>query len=638
MRELLKNNKFRLLIISLVLTIPFLVLSFYDIHAYIWIELPLFLIIIFLVGRKIFLSGLKSLIKLRFSNINFLMTIAVAGAFYLRQFEEAVIIVVLFAIGESLEEFGIKRSKKSLESLVKKTPKTALLKKMNSKVNSEVNIEELKIGDIIIVKPGDMIPMDGNIIYGNSLIDESSITGEPIPKNKYKSDPVYAGTVNGNGYLEIEISGKAKDNTLSKIVDLTYKAAEKKISSQKFIEKFAKFYTPSVIAAAILLVVIPVLILRNPFNYWFNQALTLLIISCPCALVISTPVTVFSALGNATKNGILIKGGKFLEDMGRIRAIAFDKTRTLTHGIPEVSDIITFNGFKKEDVLACAAGLEVFSEHPIAGSLIKKAKELGIDTHKFNDFESVAGKGIKGECTVCDNSAHSLGNLKFIMEQQDIKVDKVVLQKIEELEKQGKTVVIMSEHKTIKGIIAISDTIRKEAYLISKSLKKLKIKPVILTGDTAPAAKFIGSSLNIDEIKASLLPQEKAEEIERLKEKYKYVAMLGDGVNDAPALASASVGISMGSVGSDIAIENSDIALMNDNLKALPYLVKLGRKSSRVIMFNIISAVVIKFIVLILAILGLSNLTLAIFADVGVTIFVILNGLRLFGFLPEKVK
>jgi len=483
-----------------------------------------------------------------------------------------------------------------------------------------------------------MIPMDGNITYGNSLVDESSITGEPIPKNKYESDPVYAGTVNGNGYLEIEITGKAKDNTLSKIIDLTYKAAGKKISSQRFIERFAKFYTPSVIGAAILLVVIPVFILGNSFDYWFNQALTLLIISCPCALVISTPVTVFSALGNATKNGVLIKGGKFLEDMGRIRAIAFDKTRTLTHGVPEVSDIITFNGFKKEDVLACAAGLEVFSEHPIAGSLIKKAKELGIDTHRFNDFKSVAGKGIKGECTVCDNSTHFLGNLKFIMEQQDIEVDEKILRKIEDLERQGKTVVIMSEHRTIKGIIAISDTIRKEAYRISEDLKKLKIRPVILTGDTASAANFIGSSLNINEIKASLLPQEKAEEIERLKGKYKYVAMLGDGVNDAPALASASVGISMGSVGSDIAIENSDIALMNDNLEALPYLVRLGRKSSRVIIFNIASAVVIKFIVLILATLGLGNLALAIFADVGVTIFVILNGLRLFGFLPEKRK
>jgi len=634
MRELLKNSKFRWLIISLAITIPFLILSFFNIHAYIWIELPIFLIITLLAGRRIFLNGLKGLIRFKFSNINFLMTIAVAGAFYLGQFEEAVIIVVLFAIGESLEDYGIKRSKKSLESLIEKTPKTALLKKEDS----EVNIEVLEIGDIIVVKPGDIIPMDGNIIYGNSLVDESSITGEPIPKNKYESDPVYAGTVNGNGYLEIEITGKVKDNTLSKIIDLTYKAAGKKISSQRFIERFAKFYTPAVIITAILIVVVPVFILKNPFDYWFTQALTLLIISCPCALVISTPVTVFSALGNATKNGVLIKGGKFLEDMGRIRVIAFDKTRTLTHGIPEVSDIITFNGFKKKDVLACAAGLEVFSNHPIAGCLIKKAKELGIDTHRFNDFESVTGKGLKGECTVCDNSIHSLGNLKFIMEQQDIKVDKEVLQKIEGLEKQGKTVVVMSEHKTIKGIIGISDTIRKEALLISDELEKLKIRPVILTGDTAPAARFIGSSLKINEIKASLLPQKKAEEIERLKSKYKYVAMLGDGVNDAPALASATVGISMGSVGSDIAIENSDIALMNDNLEALPYLVKLGRKSSRVIIFNITSAVVIKFIVLFLAIFGLSNLTLAIFADVGVTIFVILNGLRLFGFLPDKHK
>ncbi len=418
MKELLKNIRFRWLIIALAVTIPFLILSFFDIHAYLWIELPIFLVIIILAGRKIFLSGLKGLIKLRFSNINFLMTIAIAGALYLRQFEEAVIIVILFSIGESLEEFGIKRSKKALESLVEKTPKTAILKEGNK----EVPIEEIDIAQIILVKPGDIIPMDGKVVYGDSLVDESSITGEPLPKNKYKDDPVYAGTINGNGYLEVEVLKKAKDNTLSKIVELTYKATDKKISSQRFIEKFAKFYTPTVIGSAILLVIIPVVILKNPFDYWFTQALTLLIISCPCALVISTPVTVFSALGNATKNGALIKGGKFLEEMGKIKAIAFDKTKTLTLGEPEVSDIITFNGFKNEDVLACAAGLEIFSEHPIAKSLVDKAKELGIDTHKFHGFESITGKGLKGQCTVCEDSAHFLGSLKFIRNSRTLKL------------------------------------------------------------------------------------------------------------------------------------------------------------------------------------------------------------------------
>ncbi|MBA7473078.1 Cadmium-transporting ATPase [subsurface metagenome] len=628
MKELLRNKKFRWLIIALAVTIPFLILSFFDIHAYLWIELPIFLAIIILVGRKIFLSGLKSLIKLRFSNINFLMTIAIAGALYLRQFEEAVIIVILFSIGESLEEFGIKRSKKALENLIEKTPKTATLKEGKK----EVPIEEIDIAQIIVVKPGDIIPMDGKVVYGNSLVDESSITGEPLPKNKYNDDSVYAGTINGNGYLEVEVLKKAKDNTLSKIAELTYKATDKKISSQKFIEKFAKFYTPIVIGTAILLVIIPVVILKNPFNYWFNQALTLLIISCPCALVISTPVTVFSALGNATKNGVLIKGGKFLEEMGKIKAIAFDKTKTLTLGEPEISDIVTFNGFKNEDVLACAAGLEIFSEHPIAKSLIDKAKELGIDTHKFYDFESITGKGVKGQCTVCEDSAHFLGSLKFIKEQQNIKVDREIIDKIDEYEKQGKTVIVMSENATIKGIIAITDKMRDEAKSIIENIKKLGIKPVILTGDTNASAKYIASALSIEETKASLLPQDKAEEIERLKQKYRSVAMLGDGVNDAPALASASVGISMGSVGSDVAIENSDIALMNDNLRTLPYLLKLGKKSSAIIKFNIIAAILIKFIVLILATFGLSNLTLAIFADVGVTIFVIINGLRLFSF------
>ncbi len=628
MKELLKNIKFRWLIIALAVTIPFLILSFFDIHAYLWIELPIFLVIIILAGRKIFLSGLKGLIKLRFSNINFLMTIAIAGALYLRQFEEAVIIVILFSIGESLEEFGIKRSKKALESLVEKTPKTATLKEGNK----EVSIEEIDIAQIIVVKPGDIIPMDGKVVYGNSLVDESSITGEPLPKNKYGDDPVYAGTINGNGYLEVEVLKKAKDNTLSKIVELTYRATDKKISSQRFIEKFAKFYTPTIIGAAILLVIIPVVILKNPFNYWFTQALTLLIISCPCALVISTPVTVFSALGNATKNGVLIKGGKFLEEMGKIKAIAFDKTKTLTLGEPEVSDIITFNGFKNEDVLACAAGLEIFSEHPIARSLIDKAKELGIDTHKFHGFESITGKGLKGQCTVCEDSAHFLGSLKFIKEQQNIKVNREIIDKINEYEKQGKTVIVMSENTTIKGIIAITDKLREEAKQVSENIKRLGIKPVILTGDTSASAKYIASALGIEETKASLLPQDKAEEIERLKQKYRSVAMLGDGVNDAPALASASVGISMGSVGSDVAIENSDIALMNDNLRTLPYLLKLGKKSSAIIRFNIIAAILIKFIVLILATFGLSNLTLAIFADVGVTVFVIINGLRLFSF------
>jgi Zn2+/Cd2+-exporting ATPase len=628
LKELFKRRKFKWLIVALAFSIALLILSFIKIELPLWVGLPIALLIIILVGRKIFLSGIKGLVRLKFSNINLLLTIATIGALYLRQFEEAVIIVVLFTIGENLEGFGVERSQKALKDLISKNPKTANIKGAKQKIP----IEDIRVGQTFIVKPGDIIPLDGKVAYGHSLVDESTITGEPLPKTKYMNDFVYAGTKNGDGYMEVVVSKEAKDTTLSKIVALTYKAAQKKSSSQRFIEKFSKIYTPIVMAAAVLIVIIPVLIFQGSFTHWFTQALTLLIISCPCALVISTPVAVFSALGNATRNGVLIKGGRYLEDLGKIKAIAFDKTKTLTRGEPAVSDIITFGPYQQKDVLACAAGLEKFSEHPIAKSLIDKAKELQLDVHEFKDFKSVIGKGVKGQCLVCSDSAHFLGSFNFICEQQENIADKKVMGKINEFEKQGKTVVLMSENKTIKGIIAITDQLREEAIKIVKSLKKLKIKLYILSGDTLPSASFIGASVGIDTVKAGLLPDEKVKEIKKLMEKYQYVAMIGDGVNDAPALASASIGISMGSVGSDVAIENSDIALLNDNLEMIPYMVKLGRKSSKIIRFNIISAIIIKFAILVLAIFGQGNLLLAIFADVGVTIFVIINALRLFAF------
>ena len=655
MRELFKNVKFRWQLAALAVIVPFLVLSYFSIHAPLWIELPIFGAIIVFFGREVFSSAFRSLIKLKFSNINLLMTIAVIGAIYLRQFEEAAIIIVLFAIGDNLEEFGIQRSQAALKKLVDGTPKAASVRGRQKKVS----IEDIEIGQTVIVKPGDMIPMDGKVIYGSSLVDESTITGEPLPKNKYLNDIVYAGTLNGNGYLEVEVTRKGKDNTLSKIIDLTYKSSEKKTSSQKFIEKFAKIYTPAVMAAAILLVIIPVVLLKKPFDYWFVQALTLLIISCPCALVISTPVTIFSAVGNATKKGALIKGGIFLEEMGKIKAIAFDKTKTLTKGSPTVSDIIAFNGFTEIEVLACAAGLEAFSEHPIAKSIVKKALEIGAEPHAFKDFKSVTGKGLTGECSVCTDKIHFLGNIRFISENQgnntnsntgknynldnfvnsgnfaiadNIVNNDFILKRIDELEKQGKTAIVMSDNKRIKGIIAVTDEIRKESKPLIESLLKLNVKPIMLTGDNKASAQFIASNLGIETVKAELLPENKVAELTKLLSEYKHVAMAGDGVNDAPALASASVGIAMGATGSDIAIENSDIALLNDNLNLLPYLIRLGRKVAGIIRFNVILAVSIKLIFLILAAFGLSNLSLAIFADVGVTILVIINGLRPFGY------
>ncbi|MDD5015461.1 MAG: cation-translocating P-type ATPase, partial [Atribacterota bacterium] len=565
--ELLKSNKFRWAVATLLVVAPFEFLSFFSIRFPLWIELPLFFTGIIIFGKKVFISGFRSLLRLNFSNINFLMTIATFGAIYLQQFEEAVIIVVLFALGDTLEEFGIERSQTALKEMIEKIPKTAQIKGNEEKIP----IENIAIGKVIIIKPGDQIPLDGEVVEGSSLVDEATITGEPIPRNKHIGDFVYAGTVNSQGYLEVKVSKKAKDTTLSKIIELTYESAEKKSVSQKFIEKFAKFYTPSVLFISLLLILIPVVFLGKPFNPWFTQALTLLIISCPCALVISTPVSIFSAIGNATQKGALIKGGRFIEEMGKIRAIAFDKTRTLTKGEPVVSDIVPFNGFSEEEVIACAAGMEAFSEHPIAKSILAKVEGEKVIIHPFSNFQAVPGKGLKGECTVCFDRHHCLGNIKFVSEEHQVTEE--VLKKVEEFEKQGKTTIVMSNNKRVKGVIGVTDEIRKESKPLIESLLKLGIIPVMFTGDNQSSAKFVSAKLGIEMVRSELLPDEKVTELLKLIQQYKHVAMVGDGVNDAPALAAASVGIAMGAIGSDIAIENADIALMNDNLNMVPYLV-----------------------------------------------------------------
>ncbi len=625
-KELYSNTKFRWLMAALLVVAPFSALSFFSIHFSLWFELPFFLTIIVIFGRKVFISGVKSLLKFNFSNINLLMTIATIGALYLKQFEEAVIIIVLFALGDTLEGFGIRRSKAALKALIDKAPKSAQIKGKEEKVP----IEDITLDEIIIVKPGDHIPMDGEVIAGGSLVDEASITGEPIPKDKHVGDTVYAGTVNGTGYMEVRVTKLAKDTTLAKIVEVTYKSAQKKSVSQKFIEKFAKIYTPMVILASISLVVIPVVFLGKPFDTWFVQALTLLIISCPCALVISTPIAIFSAIGNATEKGVIIKGGRFLEEMGKIKAIAFDKTRTLTRGEPAVSDIIPLNGCTEEEVIACAAGMEAFSEHPIAKSILNKAEEKGVDIHQFTNFQAVPGKGLKGECTVCFDSHHCMGNLEFVTEEHD--VSEAVKERIDEFEKQGKTTIVMSDNKKVKGVIGVTDEIRPESKALIENLLNLNVEPVILTGDNVSSAKFVATQLGINMVRASLLPDEKVDELTKLIGQYKHVAMVGDGVNDAPALATASVGIAMGAIGSDVAIENADIALMNDKLSMVPYLIGLGKKCVEKIQFNIASAVIVKFLFLALALGGMSNLALAIFADVGVTILVVLNSLRLYNY------
>jgi len=627
-----RNKKFRWLFIGIAAVAPLEILSFFSVGLPVWFELPLLLAAILVFGRSVFLSGLKSIAKLNFSDINFLMTVAVAGAVYLRQFEEGVIVVILFSLGEALEEYGIEKSKGALEQLTASFPKTAQAKGEAKRRP----LGEVGIGEIIVVKPGDTIPLDGEVATGNSLVDEAIITGEPLPKSKSPGDPVYAGTQNSSGYLELKVLKKSEDTALSKIIELTYQSAEKKSASQKFIEKFAKYYTPSVIVIPAMIVIVPVFVFEKSFDFWLAQALTILVISCPCALVMATPVAVFSAIGNAIQKGAVIKGGKFLEELARVKAIAFDKTRTLTEGNPFVSDVIPYNGFSENELLACAAGMEVFSEHPIAKSIMKKAEEKNIEFHSFNGFQSVRGKGIKGNCAVCDDVAHCLGNLNFIREENGKELEDYIAQKVRQLEAQGKTAMIISDERQVKGIFGVSDKIREESAGAIKAIKRLGIKTLMFTGDNKNAAREVGRQLGIDEIQAELLPQDKVGKIEEYMKKYKNVAMVGDGVNDAPALARSSVGITLGAIGSDLAVENADIVLMNDKLSFIPYLIKLGRKCASKIRFNIALAVVIKALFVMLAVRGLSNLALAIFADVGVTLIVVANSLYLYKFGEKR--
>ncbi len=596
-----------------------------------WLEFPLLTINILCFisiisgGYFVFLGALKGLFKKRFLNIDFLVIIAAVGAIYINQLAEAAAVIFFFSLAEMFEDFGIERSRKALESLINKSPQTAILK--NGK---KISVEEVKIKDIVIVRPGDLIPLDGIVLKGFSSVDEATITGESVPKDKQTGNLVFAGTLNLNGYLEIEVTKDNKNSTFAKIIDIVNKALMSRAPSQEFIDRFAKYYTPIVVIVAILITTFPTLFFNAPFTDWLYRSLVLLVIACPCALVISTPVSIASAIGGATRHGILIKGGKYLELLGKLKAIAFDKTRTLTFGAPVVSDVVAFNGFSEEEVLADAAGIEKFSSHPLSKSILEFVQEKGITPHIMQQYENIAGKGGKATCVVCDNLEHCIGNLKLIGTKSV--TTKEILEKTQRLEKEGKTVVFITKANQVMGALAISDKIRSESKKTIEELDNLGIETAILTGDNLHAANFVAQKLGIKKVFASLLPNEKVIKIEELKRQYGYVSMVGDGINDAPSLATSTVGIAMGAGGCDAAVETADVALMNNNLLNVPYSIRLGRKTFNTIKQNIAASLIVKAVFLTGALFGFAHLEFAIGADSGVAILVILNSLRLFSF------
>ncbi len=584
-----------------------------------------FFIVIAVGGYSLFLTGLKNLSRLSF-DMNTLMTIAIIGAAIIGEWQEGAIVVILFAISEALERYSMDKARQSIELLMNLAPNEALIRRGNQEII--IPVDEVELHDLMIVKPGQKVAMDGIVKKGRSSLNQAAITGESIPVTKSIGDEVFAGTLNEEGLLEIEVTKRVEDTTLAKIIQLVEDAQAEKAPSQAFVDKFAKYYTPAIMAVAFLIMIIPPLLLDGDWSTWVYQGLAALVVGCPCALVVSTPVAVVTAIGNAARNGVLIKGGIHLEEAGHLEVIAFDKTGTLTEGKPVVTDLIAFDMDEKE-ALTIAAAIEKGSGHPLASAIIEKAKRanLDVDAIKCDDVQSITGKGISA---VINQRRYYVGSPGLFKEMKTDLVTDEINARITDLQAEGKTVMVLATEQNIMLLIAVADHVRESASLAIERLHKAGIKKtVMLTGDNKRTAEAVAKQIGVKDVCAELLPEEKLSYMKDLRKEYGHVAMVGDGVNDAPALAAASVGVAMGGAGTDTALETADIALMADDLDKLPYTIQLSRKALKIIKQNIIFSLGIKALALILVIPGWLTLWIAIFADMGATLIVTLNSMRL---------
>lgn len=584
----------------------------------------LYVFAIIIGGFQLFKEGLSDLFKLDFS-MEVLMTIAIIGASIIGEWSEGSIVVILFAISEALERFSMDKARQSIRSLVDIAPKEALIRRNNQE--KILNVTEIQIGDIMIIKPGQKIAMDGTVVKGHSSVNQSSITGESVPVEKTIADDIFAGTLNEEGILEVEVTKHVTDTTIAKIIHLVEEAQGERAPAQAFIDTFAKYYTPVIMVISALIILVPPLIFGGDWQMWIYQGLSLLVVGCPCSLVISTPVSIVSAIGNAAKNGVLVKGGIYLEEIGGLRAIAFDKTGTLTKGTPVVTDFNVSEKKKESDILAILSALENLSQHPLASAIINEAHKRGVDYQSISiqNFQSMTGKGIKGEY---QGETYVIGSPKLfepaIIQQTEL------MGNYETLQAQGKTVMVFGTKNQILAIIAVADEVRESSAAVIAKLHQLGIEhTIMLTGDNQKTALSMGQQVGVTDIKGDLMPEDKLNYIKVLQQKYGKVAMIGDGVNDAPALAAATVGIAMGGAGTDTALETADVALMGDDLNKLPFVVKLSRQTLKIIKQNISFSLGIKLLALLLVIPGWLTLWIAIVADMGATLIVTLNGLRL---------
>ncbi|WP_342506764.1 heavy metal translocating P-type ATPase [Sporosarcina sp. FSL K6-2383] len=616
----LKRKENIVTILSLLFLIAGMIVSFRyaETHS---AAITLFAVAIVIGGTGIFETGLKNLIRFEF-DMKTLMTIAIIGAAIIGEWREGAVVVFLFAVSEALEAYSMNKARQSIRLLMDIAPPTAIVKRGSEQL--ELATEDIVIGDILLVKPGQKIAMDGQVLSGSSTVNQAAITGESVPVHKTATDEVFAGTLNEEGALEVTVTKLVGDTTIAKIIHLVEEAQAEKAPSLKFVDKFAKYYTPAIVVLAILIAIVPPMF-GGDWNTWIYQGLAVLVVGCPCALVVSTPVAIVTAIGNAARQGVLIKGGVHLEETGRLDAIAFDKTGTLTKGYPEVTDFIVNEGVAKEQLLSAIAAVESMSQHPLAKAVVDYARDNGAENVVVTNFQSVTGKGAYAEI---DGMKIAIGSLGWAQELSTL--PESILQQAASLQREGKSVMAIVKGSAFSGLLAVADPIRAESQAVLKQLKAIGIRhTVMLTGDHQTTAQAIADKLDVEDVRAELMPEDKLTAVKQLSEQYGRVAMVGDGVNDAPALAAASIGIAMGGAGTDAALETADIALMADDLEKLPYTVKLSRKTLRIIKENIMFALGLKIVALLLIIPGWLTLWIAIFADMGATLLVVLNSLRL---------
>lgn len=612
-----------------------------------WVSLVLYIGSYFFGGYYIVQEAYTE-VKAGNFEIDFLMLVAAVGAAILGEWAEGALLLFLFSLGHSLEHYAMGRARDAIKGLADLAPKTAIRKANGS--TEEVPVEELQVGDVIVIKPNSKISADGVVINGESSVNQAPITGESVPVDKMEYDDpeaidedadsiddkyrVFAGTINGNGSLEVKVTKLSKDSTLSRLIKLVNEAEAQKSPTQQFTDKFEKYFVPAVLVLVVALN-FAFLVIDEPFSASFYRAMAVLVAASPCALAISTPSAVLSGVGRAARGGVLIKGGRPLENLGILKALAFDKTGTLTEGEPKLTDVITFEGVDEQELLRTAVAVESLSDHPLADAVVRDGKEKldSVDLPEAEDLESITGRGVKAKL---NGSTVHIGNAELFEEAEGIKLSDELKQRVENLEGEGKTTMVVRSGDRYLGMLGLMDTPREDAKEVIQKLRNMGLTHLImLTGDNQRVADAVAKEIGIDDPKGNLLPEDKVEAVKKLREGEGHVAMVGDGVNDAPAMANSTVGIAMGAAGSDVALETADVALLADKISVLPFAIGLSRKSKAIIQQNLWISLGMVVLLVPATILGLS-MGWAVIGHEGSTVIVVFNALRLLGYKSEQ--